>query len=94
MKMVQLKTGLGYLKDKDGHIISKFELSIDREHPFKDGYEIIEVGSQTELDKISLWRPPQSPESMIREEVGRINRIQAIKNLKAKGKIKADYKEE
>jgi len=51
-KIIELKTGLGYIRRiSDGKIITKFNLPAGK-HPFPDDVEVIEVSSKEELEKI------------------------------------------
>ena len=54
---------IGYVKDKEGRIISKYELPAG-EHPDTQGYTMHEVASKAELDKIEVYQGPYelSPE--------------------------------
>ena len=94
MKKVKLEQGLGYIKDKDGNIIEKFDLK-PGEHPFPGGTIIVEVATRQELDAIEIWEDPAIKEEyLIQDEIDKQKMIDAIKSLKAKGKLREDYKEE
>jgi len=73
---VKLKTGLGYIKDKEGRIISKFDLPVG-EHNFPDDVEVIEVESREELAKIEVV-----PESSIEKTPESIDIVREIENIK------------
>ncbi len=73
---VKLKTGLGYIKNKEGKIISKFDLPIG-EHNFPDDVEVVEVESREELAKIEV-----APEEPSFEETPSVDIIQEIESIK------------
>jgi len=77
-----VKTGYGYFKDKDGHIVAKAELPKGK-HPLKEGYTYHEVATKEELDAIEVYEPPivETEEEMQRK----LLRQSAIAKLKALG---------
>lgn len=74
---VKLKTGLGYIKNKEGKIISKFDLPVG-EHNFPDDVEVVEVENREELAKIEVV--PEEPS--IEEPTPSVDVIQEIENIK------------
>ena len=89
MKKIQVKTGYGYFKDRQGRIVAKANLP-PGEHPVKDDYEYVEV-TKEEFENIKVSPEPQTEEYLkemkIKKEMFRILREMAIKNLKEKGEL-------
>lgn len=87
---MKVETTYGYIKDSEGHIISKCELPKGK-HSLKNGYVYVEVATKADLNKIQVHILPLSPEKIrenkIKKEMNRILRDQAIKSLKEKGEI-------
>ena len=93
MTEMNTKTGLGYYKDQDDHIIAKYDLP-PGQHILKEGLIFIEVNNREELDHIEIYREPSEVQrqgyvSMISKRARQI----AIEQLKAEGKLPPDYTE-
>lgn len=87
MVQINVVTGFGYIKDIVGNIITKCELPIGR-HEIKDGYVYVEVTSKEELDKISVYAPPELTQKLLNEQkIQNEMRQMAIERLKARGEI-------
>ncbi len=101
MKVINVTTGFGYYKDKQGYVIAKAELPISRpeikdvdgniiqkqiEHEIDDTkYDYVEVGSQAVLDAITVWIDPA-------EQLKKDNEQKIQKKIRdsAIAKLKAD----
>ena len=59
MKIITVKTGLGYFTDSQGNIIARSQLP-QGEHPLKDGFDYVEVTNQAVLDAIVVYREPET----------------------------------
>lgn len=85
---IEVKTGYGYIKDKDGNIVSKSEIPVGF-HSLPDGYTYVPVSNKEELDNVKVYIPPKTDEQLkqeaIQKEKDSILQQQAIDNLKAKG---------
>lgn len=57
MQTIEVKTGFGYIRDSQGHIISKAELP-EGTHPLKNGFTYVEVVDKAALDAIEVWIDP------------------------------------
>lgn len=77
---MKVKTGFGYFKDKDNHIVSKYELPIG-EHPLKDDYSYVEVATKEELNNIEIYEDPIEIQKQQKRIQDRINAINKLKNL-------------
>lgn len=54
---MDVKTGIGYIKDSDGKIICKYDLP-KGQHPLKDGYTYTEIATKQDLDKVVVYQEP------------------------------------
>ena len=91
MKTITVKTGFGYYRDAQGHIVSKAELP-PGDHPMLDDYTYTELANKASLDALQLWEEPvdvgrRDNEAKIRSRVRQL----AIADLKAKGELPEDY---
>jgi len=57
MGTMDVKTGIGYIKDSDGKIVCKYVLPIGK-HPLKDGYTYTEVATRKDLESIEVYQEP------------------------------------
>ena len=80
------KTGIGYIKDPAGYIVTKYDLP-PGEHPLKDGYTFVEVKDRKELDSIEVYIPPLSPEEVREKKIQDEMRNMAIERLTARGEL-------
>lgn len=55
---MQITTGFGYYHDADGHIISKYILSIGWHPDPAAGLTQVEVANQTALNAVVIYTPP------------------------------------
>ncbi|HDP36655.1 MAG TPA: hypothetical protein ENN27_02110 [Candidatus Atribacteria bacterium] len=82
-----VKTGYGYIKDKDGKIVAKYDLPKGK-HPATEGYTYHEVATKEELDKIKVYQEPiieteeQKQERLIQQKI----REMAIAELRKEGR--------
>ncbi len=92
MKTITVKTGLGYFRDAQGHIITKAQLP-PGDHQLRDGFTYIEVSNQEWLDAIKVWIDPADSQRMENEtKIAARIRAVAIADLKESGDLPADYK--
>jgi hypothetical protein len=95
-----VKTGYGFFTNKNGDVISKYNLPIG-EHPLNDDVIYVEVESLEELDKIEIYvSEDEQLEKKIEAEVAKIKkgidetyRATAIQNLVDSGAIKVEEAE-
>jgi hypothetical protein len=91
-----VRTGFGYIQDKDNRIIVKAELPVG-EHPLKDDYSYIEVADRAALDMVQVAGPAIDPAEQLRLETERKIRAKtrelAVKALIVDGGLPADYKD-
>jgi hypothetical protein len=57
MGTMDVKTGIGYIKDSEGKIVCKYDLP-KGQHPLKDGYTYTEIASKKELGNIEVYKKP------------------------------------
>jgi len=91
MKKIIVKTGYGYYRDQQGHIVSKAVLPTG-EHPLADDLDYIEVLNEEAIDLINIYADPaeitrQQNEQKIQSEI----RQAAIDSLKSKGELPQNY---
>jgi len=86
---------MGYIKDKNGHIVVKFDLPKGKHKIYlKEGEEFIEVGNRVSLSKKEVYHPHiavsagDKKEALIQERMREL----AIKELKEEGKLPKNYK--
>ena len=93
MQNMKVNTGFGYIKDAVGEIVAKCELPAG-DHKLKDGFEFVEVADQAALDAVEVYVDPAEIVKSDNEKkiTQRIRKI-AIDQLKAEGKLPADYTE-
>jgi hypothetical protein len=90
MKIVNIKTGFGYVKDASDNIVTKFELPIG-DHSFKDEYTVVQVRDQAALDAIEVHTPPKSQKRINEEKIVKEMRKNAIAALKTRGELASDF---
>ena len=84
----EVKTGYGYIKDRYGNTIAKYDLP-KGEHPLKDGYVYYEVATKKDLENIEVYKEPivetteEKREKLINEKMKEI----AEDALIAEGKL-------
>lgn len=88
---MEVKTGYGYFKDKEGNIIAKAELPVG-EHPLKAGYTYVEVANRKALDAVKIYTPPESGDVKVARLISEKLRDLAIAELKKEGKLDAEGK--
>ncbi len=54
---MNVKTGIGYIKDNEDKVICKYNLPKGN-HPLKDGYTYVEVDTIQNLGKIEIYQEP------------------------------------
>jgi hypothetical protein len=93
MQTIEVKTGFGYYRDAQGHIISKAELP-EGTHPLKNGFTYVEVADKAALDAIVIYVDPA--EIIRQENDGKItakSRAIAIAQCIKDGDLPPDYTE-
>lgn len=85
---IDVTTGLGYIKDVNGDIVSKCEFPKGK-HKMKDSYTYVEVASKEELDKVQvvMQSTPKTPEQIVEEKIQQEMRQMAIERLQARGEL-------
>ena len=83
---MDVKTGYGYLKDIEEHIVSKYDFPIGR-HSLKEGYTFVEVANKEELNHVEIYVPPKTADEVREEKIHAEIRQLAIDSLIAKGEI-------
>ncbi len=91
MKTIIVKTGYGYYREQQGHIVSKAILP-PGEHFLADDLDYIEVPNEEALELIDIYTDPaeitrQQNEQKIQSEI----RQAAIDSLKSKGELPQNY---
>jgi len=93
-KIITVKTGFGYYKDKNGKVVAKARLPLG-EHPLADDFEYIEVAGEAALAMIQFDVTPIDPaeeqKRLTEALINQKSRELAITALKAEGKLAADY---
>lgn len=91
MQTMTVKTGFGYFRDAQGHIISKAELP-PGDHPLRDGFTYTELENQASLDALEIWQDPAVMERQTNEAKISVKiRADAIADLIVKGELPAGY---
>lgn len=94
MKTINVQTGFGYYKDKNGKVIAKARLP-KGEHPLADDFEYIEVADEMTLAAIQLpVDPAVEQQRQIDILINQKIRDIAITELKAVGQLPANYKDD
>jgi hypothetical protein len=86
---MQVNTGYGYIKDKDGNIVSKYELPIG-EHPSTIGYTYYEVADAKALNAVETYVASQTDDEKLATLIADKQKELAIAELKKDGKLNQD----
>lgn len=86
MKIINVKTGLGYLKKSDGEIVVKYDLPIGK-HPISDELDFVECADKAALDLIEVSTRTETPDRIRENKIQVEMRSMAIKNLELRGEI-------
>ena len=89
-KMIEVKTGYGYIKNSQGNIISKCELPLGI-HEIDVGEDYIEVDNPDKLKILNIYKHPKSIKKIQEEKIQKRMRKLAIDQLKAEGNLPPDY---
>lgn len=91
MQTIAVITGFGFIRDAQGHIISKAELP-PGDHPLKDGFTYTEVADAAALGQINIYQDPaEIAQAENEKKIQTKIRSTAIEALKATGDLPADY---
>lgn len=83
-KQIIIKTGLGYFINKQGDIISKYQLNPGI-HPLKENLDFVEVLSHKELDSIKIFEQPLSEAQIWKQNLQKELLLLAEERLQIKG---------
>ncbi len=91
MKTITVKTGFGYFRDVQGHVVSKAELP-PGEHQILDGFNYTELPNQVSLDALQVWQDPagaqaEENEKKIQERIRKL----AVNSLISDGDLPEGY---
>jgi hypothetical protein len=83
-KNIDVKTGLGYIKDQSGNIVSKMKLPKGIQ-PLSTGFDYFEVNTIEEFNAIQVYIEPESP-----QEIERKKKARRDQNLSDLGLVEKD----
>ena len=92
-ELYDVKTGYGYMEDKQGRAISKVRLSIGGRHNIVGNLKYVELDNEEAYNKLELYEKPL-PQTNINEKkiIERMRKL-SIDSLKAEGELPLDYKD-
>ena len=89
-KKMKVKTGFGYLKDKDGNIVSKYDLT-KGDHLIPEDMTFVEVSDAGTLSSVRIHgkktEDEMIAESALEKKIDDEMRAMAIERLQARGEL-------